>query len=120
MKQEFDNFLKAAGSAVDQAAKTAEGFISKGKGKAEVYSLEKKLNKMQQQLGALVYTLHKNDREDETMMQWYFNEIDEINAQIAKVENPEFNDLGPNFCPSCGTESTENATYCSNCGTKLS
>ncbi len=99
---------------------TVQRTVSRGKDKLDVALLQSRLDKSQKQLGALVYSLHKNEQEDDDMIAHYVKEIDHIKDQINSIETPENDVVTVVECPSCQAEAEKDAMFCSRCGAKLS
>lgn len=88
MGQSTDKLLDAAGKMVDAATKTTTRLVEAGKQRVDVAGLKARLSRVQQQLGALTYTLHKSDGRNEALVEKYIREIDRIKLELARIEAP--------------------------------
>lgn len=72
---------------VDSAQKTAQELVNKGKVQMELLNQQGKLAKAERQLGALVYSLHKNGEENQPLVEKYLSAIEEIEAAIENLKD---------------------------------
>lgn len=121
----FDQIKAGALTLADTAVKVGSDAYNKGKEKVELLALESKLSKAQRQLGALVYSLHKNGEENAVLVQKYIAAIAAIEKEIelmgpatpaAPVAADEKSTV---LCPQCGAEVDPDAIFCPGCGLKL-
>lgn len=89
MEFKLDELVNTVGEMASGAAKATTGLVKKSQDRVNEMALSSKLSKMQRQLGALVYTLRKNEEENEPMVAWYVAEIDRIKAEMGKKSKNE-------------------------------
>ena len=71
---------------VDTAYKAAMDIADKGKNQLDLASQQNRLAKAQRQLGALVYSLHKADEENQPLVDKYIENIAEIEKAIEEIK----------------------------------
>ena len=128
---------------VDTAYKAAMDIADKGKNQLDLASQQNRLAKAQRQLGALVYSLHKADEENQPLVDKYIEMIDTIEQEITRlkatltpVEAAEVDYEAPmeeaeeaapeqpaqparKTCPQCGAPVSDDALFCNKCGAQL-
>lgn len=117
-------FLKQSASVLaDAAVKTTKDLTDKGKHKMDVLAAERHLAKTQRQLGALVYSLHKNGESNDQLVKKYLQAVAQAEKQLAQVtaeQAEESRDVRmEKICMRCGAEVSKDATFCSCCGQKF-
>lgn len=127
---DFENLKKSAAAVADSALKTTKDLAQKGKQQVDRLALENKLRKAQEQLGAVVYSLHRTGESNDALVARYIEAIEEVEAELAALgaahEAPEAEaetaavQEDVQICQSCGAEVDPEATFCSVCGAKLS
>lgn len=125
---DFENLKKSAAAVADSALKTTRDLAQKGKQQVDRLALENKLRKAQEQLGAVVYSLHRTGEQNDALVARYIDAIEEVEAELAalgaaqeapeEAAQPAQEDV--KICQSCGAEVDPEATFCSVCGAKLS
>ncbi|MEG1380725.1 MAG: zinc ribbon domain-containing protein [Ruthenibacterium sp.] len=110
----------------NSAAQVGAEFYEKGKEKVDLIALENKLAKAQRQLGALVYSLHKNGEENEALVARYISAIAAIESKMEAhgtvtpaAPMPDAAAATTVLCPQCGAEVDPDAIFCPGCGCKL-
>ncbi len=88
---DWERLRKSAAAVADSALRTTASLAEKGKQQVDRLSLENKLRKAQQELGALVYSLHKNGEENPALVQRYVDVVADVESQL--------NALCPTRCP---------------------
>ncbi|WP_367924362.1 zinc ribbon domain-containing protein [uncultured Ruthenibacterium sp.] len=120
----LDKLMEGAATLADGAAKVTGDLVQKGKKQVDQIALENKLAKAQRQLGALVYSLHKNGEKNDALVERYVQAIADVEAEITalselSVEQPEPQQETATYCPQCGAEVDPGAIFCARCGNKL-
>lgn len=123
----FEQIKKNAVRLADSATQVGTELYQKGKEKVDLITLENKLAKAQRQLGALVYSLHKNGEENAPLVARYIDAIATIETKIEAYgavtpETPTVdatNAATTVLCPQCGAEVDPDAIFCPGCGYKL-
>lgn len=121
----FDKLKEGAATLADGAAKVAGDLAQKGKKQVDQIALENKLAKAQRQLGALVYSLHKNGETNEKLVNQYVQVVADVEAELAALaqlpeeEQPQPQQTVDTYCPQCGAEVDPGALFCARCGNKL-
>ncbi len=71
---------------VDSAKKTAQDLADKGKNKLDLLNQQARLSKVQRQLGALVYSLHKAGEENPALVEKYIDAVAEVEKAIEEIK----------------------------------
>ena len=125
---DFDRILKAGAKAVDSAKKTAGELAREGKRQTDLLALQGKKAKAERQLGALVYSLAKNDEHNQPLVDKYIAALAALDEKIAELkaqkaadepESPNEPEAESRTCPQCGAEVEEDALFCPGCGAQL-
>jgi len=126
---------------VDTAYKAAMDIADKGKNQLDLASQQNRLAKAQRQLGALVYSLHKAEEENQPLVDKYIENIAEIEKAIEEIkarmtpdeaaaaeaaeaeqaaEDPHAPQRGETKeCPVCHADVDADALFCNHCGAQL-
>ena len=129
----MDKLLEKDAQLADSAKKTATDLAQKGKKQVDLMNAQTRLSKAQRQLGALVYSLEKNDEKNDLLVKKYVDAISAIEEEIETLKKQESQgqttysytytapaqDPGKKTCPQCGAEVDEEALFCSGCGAQL-
>ena len=122
----FENVLETSAKVADKVAKVTGEYIEKGKEKITELSLENELSKAYKQLGSLVYAMHKSGETNEDLFAMYIDEIAEIENKLeelrAEAGDTYAEPVTPEvvkYCPSCGTESSVEDSFCKHCGNAI-
>ena len=79
----FDQFKRGAAVLADTALKTGTEIAERGKKQVDLMALRTKLSKAQRELGALVYSLHKNGEENPELVEKYIRVVASVEAELA-------------------------------------
>lgn len=71
---------------MDSAKKTALDLADMGKNQLDLINQQARLSKAQRQLGALVYSLHKDGEENQPLVDKYIEAVAEIETAIADIK----------------------------------
>ena len=117
---------------VDTAYKAAMDIADKGKNQLDLASQQNRLAKAQRQLGALVYSLHKAEEENQPLVDKYIENIAEIEKAIEEIKaglTPEEEQALADAadrprgetkeCPVCHADVDADALFCNHCGAQL-
>lgn len=126
--EEFVSKLKTGATKVFESAEKITSnaisktstMVSKTKLNYAISANESKIKDIYAKLGKYVYDEYKagstfpdDIAEDLSTVETLYDEIDELKAKIADMENST-------VCPECGAYNKNGAVYCSKCGEKLS
>ena len=126
---------------VDTAYKAAMDIADKGKNQLDLASQQNRLAKAQRQLGALVYSLHKAEEENQPLVDKYIENIAEIEKAIEEIKARMTPDEAAaaeaaeaeqaladaadrprgetKECPVCHADVDADALFCNHCGAQL-
>lgn len=127
MDKFIDNLKKGFNIAVNEAEKLTKVVAGKTTNIASVTKLnlslndtERKMSKLYEKMGELVYEKHLEGTEFDgefgnicSEIDGLKKEADDLKEQIAALKNAT-------VCPSCGQHNDKSGDYCSKCGEKLS
>lgn len=119
----LEQFKRGAAVVADTALKTGTELAEKGKRQVDLMALRTKLSRTQRELGALVYSLHKNGEENPELVEKYIQAVAAVEREL-EAFTPDIPDEADGadvraLCPSCGAEVDPDATFCRVCGYKL-
>lgn len=115
----FDNAVSKAKEVFDVAYKKTEAAVNTGKQKFDVASIENKLAKDYEKLGAIYYNMIKDSDELDDETRELKLAINEKCEKIAKIKEEINNAKNKRLCPSCGIAVDKASAFCSSCGAKL-
>lgn len=123
---DFKNLKESAAAVADSALKATKDLAQKGKQQVDRLALENKLRKAQEQLGALVYSLHRTGESNDALVARYLQAIEDVEQELAQLnaepepgEETAAGQADVKICPACGAEVDQEATFCSVCGAKF-
>ncbi len=124
---DFDALKKSAAAVADSALRATVDLAGKGKQQMDRLALENRLRRAQQELGALVYALHRAGEENPQLVQRYIDAVAQLDEQLSAMSEAacarqpaaEPRPQQPDCCPHCGAEVQPGATFCGCCGAKL-
>ena len=110
---EAKRLAEAAGRKVTDVADLA-------KMKYKITENDKAIEATMEALGRLLYDSRKKEEplNEETIAE-LTAQVDELNADNARLQAEIDNNRGKKTCAGCGAVNTEDASYCSKCGQKL-
>lgn len=121
---DLERIKEGAAAAVNTAAKTGAQLYHQGRRQVDKMALETKLARAQRQLGALVYTLHKNNEENPQLVARYLETIAGVERELAATNTQQTPPAATEqaamiLCPQCGAEMDGDAIFCPECGNKM-
>ena len=114
----FDDTVVKAKEVWDIAGKKTNDIITVQKLKMSIASLKSQLSKMYESLGRLCSDSLTGP--PSVSMLELMSEIEERIAEIKQLEKKLALLRGEKICSACGTKNMSDASYCYNCGNKLS
>ncbi len=115
----FESFLNMAKDAVQTAERKTGEFIDTTKLKMEINRTERELAATFEGLGRLVYDAKKGAEDIDDLMDACVTHIDEMNAQLAKLQEKLAESKNAIRCPACGGLNDQDAAYCKSCGERI-
>lgn len=113
----FNDLGKKITDAGQGVAQQTKNFTDITRLNSTISDKEKAVTQLYTSIGRSYYSRHKDDpecQEKQSVEQLtaLLAEIDQLQAQIREIK-------GIVVCPSCGTETTQDAAFCKSCGAKL-
>lgn len=106
------NVVSAAGKKTDEAVRFSKLKIKESQLNGDIKSKFEKL-------GALIYQMAKSGEKDSEQFDAFVAELDDCYEQLADIGR-QFDELRSEVtCPSCGTKSKDENSFCPKCGAKL-
>ena len=115
----LDNALNKAKEVIDVACKKTGEVVTTEKQKFDVASLKSKRDKDFLALGKIWFEMIKDDDSVSEEAKSIVNEIKKKNAKIDELNAEILNAKNKRVCPNCAAAIDNNATFCSNCGSKV-
>lgn len=115
----FESFLNMAKDAVQTAERKTGEFIDVTKLKMEINRVERELAATFEGFGRLVYDAKKGAEDINDLMDTCVTHLDELNAQLSKLQDKLAASKNAIRCPACSNLNDQDAVYCKSCGEKI-
>lgn len=115
----WKEFSKTVTSAADQTVKGAEKLTDMAKLKYKISSLNTRLDDAYTTIGRLRYSEKNGEKVADEMYRDLFEQIDDLNAQIAECESTLYDLMNFVTCSECGTRMKKDCKYCPKCGNRI-
>lgn len=115
----FEEAVQTARSAAKTVGKKAEEVLELSKRKFAASEIEEKLEEAFSELGKIYYSVLKDEAFSHEDVDALVTKIDDLSQQLKLAREDIAGVTRKNVCPVCGTECDSEATFCSNCGEKL-
>lgn len=115
----WESILNMAKDAVETAEKKTGEFIDVTKLKMDINRIEKELAATYEALGRLVYDAKKGSDDIGDLMDACVMQIDELSAELEKLQNKLAESRNVLRCPACGCLNDQDAAFCKCCGEKI-
>lgn len=115
----FDNFINKAKDVASVAGRKTEEAIEVSKLKMQRSSLKGEGEKLKTKLGSIVYQSKKSQLDYSDQIDDCIKEIDEVLAQIERLDTEINECLDMKKCPNCQVSCNKKSVYCQSCGQKL-
>lgn len=115
----FDDVVLNAKTAAQNVGKIAGQFVDMSKMRIGLSEVNGEITKRFTELGQFVYEAKKAGDIDEAILNEKLAGIDDLYAQIATVTEQLNTMQNKITCPVCGAKVSQEAQYCSTCGTKI-
>ena len=110
---------KFAARTAKDAGKKAGEVYNTSKHQIAIFDIKNDISDLYKEIGALVYSTHKQGVETADVIEEKLAIIEEKEARIAELQEM-INDIKDSkTCPSCGTKSEKSAEFCKKCGNKI-
>ncbi len=115
----FEDTAVKAKDVFDSAVKKTGEAFSVQKTKLNIASITSQISKEYETLGRLYHDSVKNKADNAVTINAVIGEIEEKQAQIAKLEEEIAAAKNMAVCPACGAKNLNGSQFCSKCGKKL-
>ncbi len=108
-----------AADAVYGAGQMADDLLSSAKLRVRAATVEGDINGKLMEVGEMVYATHTGNPTESEALLAKLQEIDELKAQLADINDALGRVPADPVCPTCGAAAREGDTFCRQCGGKL-
>lgn len=116
----FEEVLSRAKEVAQAAGKKTEEFVEITKVRVQIGDLRREISSLYEGLGRLVYDARKADESVEDMVDACISQLDDLQAELARLEERVLQSKNAIRCDACGAFNANDAAFCSQCGNKLS
>jgi len=115
-----NRFIRTMEEGLEKLGKKSETLVETTKVKLQISQLQKEVGEKQKELGALYYTLYKQESDEKEPLEKICLEIMELEKKILALEQEMGKkDSDSLICPKCNTVNSKNSMFCNNCGEKI-
>ncbi len=109
----------AAADVAYATGKKATELLSAAKLRIRIAGLQGDVNTALREAGELLYATHTGNPTDSDVLLAKLSEIDELKAQIARLEEALGRETAAPVCPTCNAKAKEGDPFCGECGGPL-
>ena len=115
----LDDIIASAKSVVGKAEEQTDKVVELSKLKYQSAQLSSELRSLYEKLGRAVYAMMNEEQGNKELVTSLAEEITEVRAAQAVVEDKLNERLNRRICPSCGAQNVKEAVFCMKCGALL-
>lgn len=115
----LDDIIASAKSVVGKAEEQTDKVVELSKLKYQSAQLSSELRSLYEKLGRAVYSMMNEEHDNQELVNSLAEEITEVRAAQAVVEDKLNDRLNRRICPACGAQNVKEAVFCMKCGTLL-
>lgn len=115
----LDELIASAKTVVGKAEKQTDKVVELSKLKYQSAQLSSELKSLYEKLGCAVYAMMNNEYENKELVDSLADEITEVRAALAVVNEKIDEQMNRRFCPACGAQNVKEAVFCMKCGTRM-
>lgn len=116
----WEDVVCKAKELAEAAGRKATDVAGLAKSKLKIAENEHAIEVTMEALGRLLYESHRNGAElPEETVEELLKQVDELNAENARLQAEIDNSRGKKTCAACGGTNPEDAAYCNKCGKEL-
>ena len=115
----LDDIIASAKSVVGKAEEQTDKVVELSKLKYQSAQLSSELRSLYEKLGRAVYAMMNEEQGNQELVNSLAEEITEVRAAQAVVEDKLNERLNRRICPSCGAQNVKEAVFCMKCGALL-
>ncbi|MDP4132912.1 MAG: zinc ribbon domain-containing protein [Bacillota bacterium] len=116
---DFDTIKEKLNKAANYTVRKSGEVVNVAKLKIKETELESRLENLFTAIGRAMYTEHQEETDSSVEISGILEEIDKLKSELYECKE-EINKLTKmNTCPGCGKTVSDEAKYCSECGTNM-
>ena len=116
----FEDVLSRAKAMAKTAGKKTEELVEITKLHVQIGDLRREIASLYEGLGRLVYDSRRSEEPVDDLIDACIESLTEQEAALARFEDRVMQNKNAVRCPECGAVNANNATFCNQCGQKLS
>ncbi|MBR6789749.1 MAG: zinc ribbon domain-containing protein [Oscillospiraceae bacterium] len=115
----FDEIVASAKSVLGKAEQKTDKVVELSKLKYQSIQLKGEVKALYEKLGQLVYEMAGEEDTDQEAIAAVIEEITEVKAALAVVEDKIIEKRDRRVCANCGAQNAKEAVFCMKCGALL-
>lgn len=115
----FEDAVAKTKEYFDVARKKTGEFVDLQKLKINAATLRNEINKDFESIGRMFYDGQRQNVDNSDAIKTVVADVDGKYKELSEIEDKIREAKGGNFCQSCGTQNSDDASFCRNCGKKL-
>ena len=116
----LDDIVASAKTVLGKAEKQTDKVVELSKLKYQSAQLNSEIKALYEKLGRTVYEMSADDTVDQDAVSALIEEITEVKAALAVVEDKIVDKMNRRVCANCGAQNVKEAVFCMKCGALLS
>lgn len=119
MQEYVENAKKAVALATKKVVRKSAEVYGTAKISLKISALKSDVDEKYCQIGKIAYKSYKGENVSSDAADVLFGELDSIYEKISELSAKLAEMKNVRTCPSCGSEISDNSTFCAECGEKI-